>query len=856
MDTNGRILIVEDDPELRYATVHVLRNAGYDVFEAETARKGLRMAQELPPDIILLDVVLPDIDGREVCRQIKADPICSACFVIMVSSLKTSSDEQAVGLEDGADGYLARPISNRELLARVKTFLRIRRVENQRDDALRDLQQAHNTLEMQVAERTEELASANERLRGRSRELEALNTLAREVGGSLSLDTVIHIALQQIEAAVAPDLAMLFLREGDRLLLKAVCPQNSAHAHDRVGECLCGLAVQMRTPLYSLDVHSDPRCSWNECKQAGLRSIAAIPLRSNGDIFGVLALASAAERNFNAQAVFLETLSSEVAIGIKNARLYDQSRQDALQLEDNLNVLRQARKEWEEIFQAIGHPTLILNAEFQVLAANRASQKATGKAEDELKGLACFEAFHMNGSPPDVCPLQKLLDSRHIETAEMEVEALHGIFFVSCTPVLDESGALQKIIHIATDITERKRADDALKESLARWESLAENTRDFIAILDREGTLHYANHAYAGVSVEALLGTSMYEYIAPGYHANTRETLEQVFQRRKTLGYELQAAGLEGTLHWCEARVNPLILGGEIPYVTLLLFDISDRKKAENILQAYSERLEEMVEERTRELREAQEKLLRQERLAALGQLAGGVGHELRTPLATILNAVYYLKMVLPNANANVAEYLDIVAVQSRKAEKIISDLLDFSRVKSLQKERISVLRVVEQLLKQMTLPEGIRLLCDVSETLPDLWVDRQHLEQVFLNLLNNACEAMPDGGTLTVSARQSAKNSGPSAGSSRQANGNSSLPPAACVLLTVQDTGYGMPEDTMQKLFEPLFTTKAKGIGLGLAICKNLVEANGGTISVSSTLGTGSVFTVTLPVATQEETP
>ena len=900
MKTPVRILVVEDNPDLRYATVRVLKYAGYEAAEAATGREGLRMAKELQPDIILLDVVLPDIDGNEVCRHIKAESTCSNSFILMLSSLKTSSDEQAAGLESGADGYITRPIPNRELLARVKASLRIRFAETQRDAALRDLQQAHNALEIQVAERTAELAIANEKLRVRSRELEALNTLAREVGGSLSLDTVIHTALKQMEAAVAPELAMLFLREGDRLLLKDLRPQDSAHAHvetpeHRVGECLCGLAVQMRTPLYSLNIHNDPRCTWNECKRAGLRSIAAIPLRSNGDIFGVLALTSAAERDFSAQAVFLETLAGEVAIGIKNARLYEQSRQYALQLQDNLGVLRQARKEWEEIFQAIGHPTLILNTDFRVISANRAAQKATGKTEDELKGQACFEAFHMTGSPPDVCPLQKLLHSRHVETAEMEVEALHGMFFVSCTPVLDETGALQKIIHIATDITERKQADKALKESLARWESLAENTRDFIAILDRAGILRYVNHAYAGLTAEELLGTSVYEHIEPGYHASTRETLEQVFQMRKALGYELKAAGPEGTIRWCEARVNPLILEGEIPYVTLLLFDISDRKEAENILQAYSERLEEMVDERTRELRETQEKLLRQERLAALGQLAGGVGHELRTPLATILNAVYYLKMVLPGANADVAEYLEIVAVQSRKAEKIISDLLDFARVKRLQKERISALTTVEQIVNQLTLPEGIRLIWDVPDTSPDLWVDRQHFEQVVLNLLKNACDAMPDGGTLTVSARQAAEsrrqtaenrrqaaesrrqaaesrrqaaesrrqaaenrrqaaeNRRQAAESSEQSNRDSSLTTGHCLLLTVQDTGCGISEDSMQKLFEPLFTTKAKGIGLGLSIVKNLIEANGGAISVESKEGVGSAFTMSLPTVKTE---
>lgn len=124
------ILVVDDDPHMLRAHVRLLGKAGYRVLEAANGRDGLCLARESEPDLILLDVVLPDISGVEVCRRIKADEALVRSFVVLLSGLKTASDAQAEGLEAGADGYIVRPISNRELLARVEAFLRIKRTED------------------------------------------------------------------------------------------------------------------------------------------------------------------------------------------------------------------------------------------------------------------------------------------------------------------------------------------------------------------------------------------------------------------------------------------------------------------------------------------------------------------------------------------------------------------------------------------------------------------------------------------------------------------------------------------------------------------------------------------------------
>ena len=127
--------------------------------------------------------------------------------------------------------------------------------------------------------------------------------------------------------------------------------------------------------------------------------------------------------------------------------------------------IQKVRREWESIFQAIGHPTLILDGNHRLIHANTATEKATGKPEKELMGKTCYEIFHNTDEPPEGCPFEKMTTSRHLETIEMKIEALGGTFLVSCTPMLDKEGRIEKVIHIATDIADRKEAEDALRRS-------------------------------------------------------------------------------------------------------------------------------------------------------------------------------------------------------------------------------------------------------------------------------------------------------------------------------------------------------------------------------------------------------
>ncbi|MEE9403007.1 MAG: ATP-binding protein, partial [Desulfobacteria bacterium] len=255
---------------------------------------------------------------------------------------------------------------------------------------------------------------------------------------------------------------------------------------------------------------------------------------------------------------------------------------------------------------------------------------------------------------------------------------------------------------------------------------------------------------------------------------------------------------------------------------------IIQRKRAEEKLKEYSEKLEQMVEERTKEVKDAQEQLVRRERLAVLGQLAGGVGHEMRNPLGAIRNAAYFLNMALKDPEQGVKDAVGILEREVLTSERIISSLLDFARPEPATRINVDINDVVRTAVSRAPVPENVEIKSHLDETLPTVVADPDQLNQAFGNFILNAIQAMPEGGQLAI---------------------KSETPSPEWVAVSFIDTGIGIAEEKLGKVFEPLFTSKAKGIGLGLALTKIIVEGNEGTIDVESKVGKGTTFTVSLPV-------
>ena len=271
---------------------------------------------------------------------------------------------------------------------------------------------------------------------------------------------------------------------------------------------------------------------------------------------------------------------------------------------------------------------------------------------------------------------------------------------------------------------------------------------------------------------------------------------------------------------------NMALAFGEIASISLMNSRMLETlEENEKMLKAYTEDLEKLVEEEANKLRDA-------ERLAAIGETAAMVGHDIRNPLQSIISSVFLAKEEVKSLPAisekeELTENLAIIEKQVSYMNKIVADLQDFVKPLNPKIEATDLRKLVKDACLSSAIPENIKVLVSIEEDLQQLVVDKYLIKRVLINLFMNAIQAMPDGGTIAVKANQENE----------------------MTLISVEDTGIGIPEKNKQKIFKPLFTTKSKGQGFGLAVCKRLVEAHeGGSITFESEVEKGSKFTIKVP--------
>lgn len=272
-------------------------------------------------------------------------------------------------------------------------------------------------------------------------------------------------------------------------------------------------------------------------------------------------------------------------------------------------------------------------------------------------------------------------------------------------------------------------------------------------------------------------------------------------------------------------QVREIAADGKTRIIVGVDQDVTEQKQAEDKIKAYSKHLEELVNERTKQL-------VTYERLAAIGQIAGMIGHDIRNPLQAIVNELYFAKQEMAERinkrdMQSALESLGIIQEQTDYISKIVSDLQDYARPLNPELQLINACETIGQSLKSVPIPNEIKTEVICEESTPLLMLDPTLLKRILTNLVSNSIQAMPNGGKLTVQLSM---------------EGNKAL-------ISVIDTGVGIAEEAKPKIFSPLFTTKAKGQGLGLAVVKRLVEALNGTIGFESKAGKGTKFTIRFPI-------
>jgi two-component system NtrC family sensor kinase len=261
-----------------------------------------------------------------------------------------------------------------------------------------------------------------------------------------------------------------------------------------------------------------------------------------------------------------------------------------------------------------------------------------------------------------------------------------------------------------------------------------------------------------------------------------------------------------------------------------------DLKRANEGLTQWGRVLEKRVEERARELQTMQAVMIQSEKLASLGKMAAGVAHEINNPLTSILIQTHLLLETCEPGNPS-RENLTLIADETSRCAEIVKGLLEFARMTPAQPTKADVNDIIErsiQLLEKQASVRNIKIVKALDLSLPSIDLDKNKMQQVFSNLIINACDAMAGGGTLTITSRLG--------------------PDRRQIEILFADTGMGIPEENFHKLFDPFFTTKSAGTGLGLAVSYGIIQQRGGKIGVRSEVGQGSVFIVILPLNQQSE--
>ncbi len=506
-------------------------------------------------------------------------------------------------------------------------------------------------------------------------------------------------------------------------------------------------------------------------------------------------------------------------------------------------TVERLRRELEIILEAAGEGICTMDLKGNHVLVNPAAARMLGYEAGEMTGRHSHSLWHYakaDGTPypADECPIYATMRDGVSRRRENEVfwkkdGSSFPVEYVS-TPIWS-GDAIAGTVVVFHDIAARKQMEQALSESECRFRSIFDTAPDGIFTISLEGVLTSVNQAVVqlvGWSSADLVGTHFSVWIHPDDLNQTSAAFFDVLSG-KSVEVEARVRAKGGGYKVLDFTATPLIERGGMAGVLGFFRDVSERKRMEEEIRRWNEALEGKVAERTRQLSEAQDELLRKEKLAVLGQVAGSVGHELRNPLGVMSNAVYFLQTVLAGADDSVKEYLNILKNEIAGSERIVSDLLDSVRTRPPQVRTVRVAELVAQSLGKLAVPPAVQVKLEIPPTLL-LRVDALQMQQVLRNLVSNAIEAMPGGGVLQIGAAVDSTRT--------------------TATVRVRDSGMGMPPEQMGKLFQPLFTTKARGIGLGLVVVKNLTEANGGKVAVESAPQRGTTFTLTLPAASGNE--
>ncbi len=372
-----------------------------------------------------------------------------------------------------------------------------------------------------------------------------------------------------------------------------------------------------------------------------------------------------------------------------------------------------------------------------------------------------------------------------------------------------------------------------LSESLLN--AIMDSAVDAIIVIDSHGTVQTVNPATQrlfGYAPEQVIGQNVKMLMPPPFREEHDSYISNYLESGTAkiigIGREVVGRRQDGSVFPIHLAVSQITIDDQILFAGIIR-DISDLKRAEHKLAELNRYLEREVQDRTAELRDAQAELVRNEKLALLGQVSANISHEIRNPLNAAKTSAYYLMNAKSPTESKIIEHLERIDRQIHMIDNVITALTDLAKLPDPRIAEIDLIELVQQTIDSVDLPPDIHVVIEKAPGLPPVRGDVNQIAMVIRNLVRNARDAMNQGGgQLTISFGKDGQH----------------------LSLSVADNGCGIAEADLARIMDPFFSTKARGMGLGLAIIQAILEKNDGRMDVQSHVGTGSNFQIFLPSA------
>ena len=751
----AKILVIDDEESIRNMLKMVLEADGYVVFTAEDGPHGLEVFKKHSPEIVLLDVRMPGMDGVEVLRRIRAvEPDAEVIIVTGHGDM-----EMAVEcLRKDASNFLTKPVSDEVLTHALKRSL--------------------------------ERLAMKQKIKAYTTNLE---TLVREA--NVELEKAYRFRENLIENS--PDAIVSVRKGGEILIFNSAAERLLGYTkREIVGKMNI---VDLYVPGEAKEVMKD--------------------LRS--DDFGDRGIVQKREMHL------LDKDGNQIPVNLSAAILYEGGREAGsvgifTDLRKTKELERQLRSELEfreNLIESSPDAIISVRNDGEIALWNSAAERLLGYKKEDVIGKVKIASLYR---PEEAKRIMEDMRSNNyggpglIQKREMTVLDKWGneIPVYLSAAILYQDGEEAGSVGFLTDLRERKVLEKQLVNTLLLRDNLIENSPSATIFIRKGGMISIFNSAaekLLGYKKEEVIGKMSVEAFYP------REVAKQVMKELRSDEY-----GGPGILERREMSLKDKF-GNEIPVYLYAAIVYEDGKEAGSVGIVTDQR----------ERKELERALMRSEKLSSLGKLSAGIAHEINQPLTGVLTFASLLQKKYKDDDPTRKD-LEIIVRETKRILGIVQRVLDFARETPLKKKALQIQQIVDQTLGIVEHQEcffGVTIKKEYDLKVPEVVIDPSQMEQVFLNIILNAADAMNGSGTLTVRTRADQK----------------------WVMVDLEDTGRGMPEEIIDKIFDPFFTTKdsteGSGMGLGLALSYGIVKNHDGDIRVKSKVGKGTTFTITLPL-------